>query len=228
MKTMKRFAGAKSVFLIVMVGVFLRAQSAPPAPDWLGVNIKVTLESVQAPAQSALPVLKRLAADPQRPNKLGFENTQEIDRATLGTPIVIFAVVTEKLKIFHAGSDTFGVLDQTPSSVIFPVYVHDQVRGDQVRSMIRLTRRTDGWHVAAFGESGLAKAIAQAIGQRCAQYFGVSVAAANLFYLGCTAQGFQLTATSDQYGFKSGETRPAAEVFLKLAPLAAVPARGPR
>jgi len=177
----------------------------------------------QAVANSALKTLQALVNE-QNARAYGFTSPAEAASATLGMPLPVRFVRLDELREFAAGQDPSRLL-HTVSQVFLPV-----TAGGQVRSSILLEQSGERWHAVSFGSPNLARLLQQGRDTAARQanvdassVQAVHVASLGRYYVASQSAGLlMLTAVTEdpELQIKAGETRPASEVFARLAPIA--------
>ncbi len=139
---------------------------------------------------------------------------------TLGTPIPVYFVGLETLRKFTPGDDPNTLLT-SPHEMIYPVLVDGNVR-----CSLGLKEQGGEWQVRTYGRPRLSRALAKirdsqtAAGAAPEDYFAVEIPSMYLVFIGRkNGEALLLTHVHDheEFGFNSGETAPAAEVFAKIA-----------
>ena len=159
------------------------------------------------------------------PRLAGMPTAEQMDAASLGEPLAVKMVRLDELSRYQAGAAEPSALLTDLSTVIYPIRVSGEVRGEMVM------RKADGtWSARGFGGPVHAKAIEQVRGLITAgarvspsATMLVRVPALNLEFVGHRdASGLQLTPVRDfsAAGLTAGQTLPATQVFEQLSPLA--------
>ena len=160
------------------------------------------------------------------PRLSGMPAAAEMDAAALGDPLAVKMVRLDELLRYQPGATADPTtLIHDLSTVIYPIRVSGEVRGEMVMGKI------DGaWSARGFGGTSHAKQLEHVrelvtTSARVAPSATllVRVPALNLELVGHQdASGLQLTPTRDleAAGLKMGQTLPAARVFEQLLPLA--------
>jgi hypothetical protein len=192
-----------------------RASAALGAPKMFSTHA--------AAAQASLTTLAHLAiAD----KTLGFHSPDEAASASLGAPLPMLMVGLNPLRAYHAGDDPRPLL-LSEGSVLYPVTVN----GD-VRSSVLIRKDASGdWKASQFGRPTLAS-LATEGRTNVSRARGVAASGLSLVEIPTLAARMlaheengvpMLTCLGDVRGtdLHAGETRPAADVFARLQPIAA-------
>jgi hypothetical protein len=186
-----------------------------------------TTENRKAHAAAAHASLGTLAnlVESDRPEKRGFKSTAEAKSSQLATAVPVYMVGLDKLSDYDSSQDPRELLLDLEEAM-YPVTV-----GGEVKSAVFVRKRANGqWEAAEFGRANLAKAVhshrgAVAARRRVAEadLKMVDIPSLGAKFLGHEEKGeLILSAVNDVPGttIKSGETRPARDVFSTLQPIA--------
>jgi hypothetical protein len=186
----------------------------------LAQTVSENSESADAAAAQGLAILRTMANDNKR--ELGFASGSEAARAKLGTPLAVYSVELAALAAFKPGGDAAALLKTVPA-MFYPVLLDGSVR-----SAVRVEKGDAGWHAARVGNAGLATSVARARGALPKpddpDTALVQVLALNLVFVGQKgADGWLLSPVIDDrsVSLKVGSVERAAEVMVRLAPIAA-------
>ncbi len=171
----------------------------------------------EAAAAHGLALLQALAADKSRETGL---SSADAARATLGKPLAVASVELAALRAFKAGDDASALI-RPSAEAFYPVLLDGGVR-----SGVRVENGDGGWQVVRVGNAGLASALEAARGALPSpdEATLVQVLALNLVFVGHKGSGgWQLAPVIDDASLelKTGKLESAAEVFTRLAPIAA-------
>jgi hypothetical protein len=201
-----------------------RAHEAPtsePAPA-LDTATGATGATRAEAATASLQKLARLAT-PQ--TTLGFQSVSEAASASLAEPLPMIMVRLDALQAYRAGDDARPLLLEE-GSFLYPVTV-----GGEVRSSVLVHKVNGDWKATQFGRANLAKfahegrkqvALARGVAESGVSLVEIPTLSTRM--LAHDEKGVpMLTALLDVQGtdLRAGVTRPAADVFAKLQPLAA-------
>jgi hypothetical protein len=159
------------------------------------------------------------------PRLAGMPAPEEMGAASLGEPLAVKMVRLDALQRYQPAAAEATSLLTDLSTLIYPIRVAGEVRGEMVM------RKIDGtWSARGFGGAIHAKAMEHVRGLVTtgakvspSATLLVRVPALNLEFVGYNdAAGLQLTPIRDleAAGLKAGQTLPAARVFEQLLPLA--------
>ncbi len=177
-------------------------------------------------AAAATASLKTLAhlVSPQK--TLGFQSASEVASASLANPLRMVMVGLDPLKAYRAGDDARPLL-LDEGTVIYPVTV-----GGDARSSVVVRQENGVWKTTQFGRPVLAKLahegrarVTAARGVAESDVALVEIPTLSTRMLEHEEKGVpMLTALLDVPGtdLRAGTTLPAADVFAKLQPLAAL------
>ncbi len=194
-------------------------------PAWASAQerpVTMTQEDLRAATAAAQEVLQTYArlVNQQNFRDLGFESTEEIRAATLGTPLQQFMIRLDELREYQATRPALPLLHGT-DRVRFPVLAQDATR-----SSLTVTRQDDRWVAYAFGDAALIRALAGARteaaareGARPEEYVEVWMPALNVVFIGRQRDGdlFLTPVTDDaRFGFTRGETLAASEALRRM------------
>jgi hypothetical protein len=101
-------------------------------------------------AINALSRLKHLLTVGQNFQEMGFDNLEQLDRASLSEPASVYAVGIDQLRNFNPGSDPQSLLVDT-NRMVFPV-----VADGTGRTLITLEKRAGKWRFVSFGDQSVA------------------------------------------------------------------------
>ena len=150
---------------------------------------------------------------------IGFNSTEEMADAQLGSPIRIYTVSLDLLQNFQPSNDPNQLLVDT-SRIIFPMTVNGQPRSTftVTESSLTLTKGWKGSRVTRTGFRRLIRKIEQL--KPSSSSFLVSIAPL-MILLGDRKEGRLVLTAIEEYpyvGLKTGDKRDAAELFVQLAP----------
>jgi hypothetical protein len=154
----------------------------------------------------------------------GMPAAHQMDKTTLGEPLVVKMVQLDDLQRYQPGIDAATLLRET-QTMVYPIRVAGQIHGEMVMGKV------DGsWSARGFAGPGRVKALDAARGQvtgaaalPAGSTMIVVVPALNLEFVAYTdASGLKLTPVTSlpTAGLTAGQTLPAARVFELLTPLA--------
>ncbi len=183
-----------------------------------------TFADAQTAATQALATFRKLV-NGENYKELGFDSPDQISKASLGSPMRVFAVKVDQLREYRSGSDANALLGETPQ-MYFPVTVEGQAHASVV------VEQADGkWKSVSFGNAGLARQIASVrktnasseTASRPADII-VQIPALGVYFLGSRSADNKVLLTSlaanSSLGLQAGSTEPAEAVFARLAPFA--------
>jgi len=202
--------------LIPVLAVIL--VSLPSRGQEMGTQSKIPAETAQAATRS-LENFRRLV-DAQNYRELGFDSPDQAAAASLGQPLKVYLVKLDQLRDYKAGADPEALLSDI-NQVYYPITV-----GGQARSGIVLELKNGEWKGVSFGNSGLARKLAelrQAAAPGGAQLL-VELPVLGLDFLGQRGADNKLTLTSlsaaPEYKIEAGTAISADQAFTTLAPFA--------
>jgi hypothetical protein len=145
---------------------------------------------------------------PQNFARLGFTSLEDVQRARLGDPMVVYRIDLEALRRFRPGSSADELLVDN-RRVFFPIEVDAKVV-----TSLTVTHHNDGWRPTDFGNAAVARVVGAF--RRDRGDFLVHVPALNDYFVGRRSDS-RLTLvpimTDPRLGFKAGEP-PALEILL--------------
>ena len=137
-------------------------------------------------AINALSKLKQLLIEGQNFREMGFDNLEQVDRASLSEPVSVYTVGINQLRDYTPGSDPQALLVDV-NRMMFPI-----VADGSGRTLITVERNDGKWHFVSFGDQRIAGNLVKvrenkstAPGGVCSSdYFVVQVRALFLTFLG--------------------------------------------
>jgi hypothetical protein len=186
-------------------------------------SLAVRIDSQAASAATAgLATFRELVLKQKNFREMGFESAEELDRATLGQPLVSLMVRLDELGEYKLGTDPITLLHDA-KQLMYPVLIDGRVR-----SSVTVTPNEKGWMATGFGSAGKASVAFKTrdMSARSAQLAPeamalVEVRAMSLVFIGhLTSDVLVLTPLMDYpaFGLKAGAPVKAADVFVRLAP----------
>jgi hypothetical protein len=142
---------------------------------------------------------------------MGFATVEDVQRATLGEPMKVFRIELDALKRYRAEANANDLLVDAQRS-LYPVQV-DQ----NVVTSLYVNEHKDGWRATVFGNSAVARALAQH--RQGKDDFVVHVPALKVYFIGRRNDaGLALIALIDdpRFSFKAGEPMPSDRVLAVL------------
>jgi hypothetical protein len=238
--TSSRKAGAEALFLFargLVLAAFLTSGASAAAQKPQVVLAQAVDRTIAAKTLEAKPVapvalthLVLAAADAQNFKLLGFHSTEEAKAATLGSPILVYYVPLDKLRMYSPNADPTSIF-AGGEQLLYPVLL-----GQTVRSSVTLAKMNGQWmHVMSgrpiFSATIFAARENDAAKTKAAQtsYVQVSVPALNLEFLGrASGSTFLLIPLRDypSLTLRTGQSYAANAVFVRLAGLARISNRG--
>jgi hypothetical protein len=186
-------------------------------PATAGFSQGLVAKEAVTVAPAALSTFRELVKQQKNYREMGLESVDELEKAALGDPFLIFTVRLDELGGYKDGQDPGTLLHQS-TQVLIPILVEGKVR-----SSLTVASNAKGWGAVAFGGpnkinllSHARAASMQATRLSLAEHFCVEIPGLRLVFVGHRSQGvLMLTPILDNPGFRlrAGVTLTAAEVF---------------
>ena len=102
-------------------------------------------------ATSALSNLKQLLTAGENFREMGFDDLEQVNRASLSDPASVYTVGLDQLRNYTPGSDPRSLLVDT-KRMVFPV-----VADGSGRTLITVEQKAGSWHFVSFGDQRVAR-----------------------------------------------------------------------
>jgi len=187
--------------------------AAKSQPDQTSVAAPAEFNEPKMAAIDALSKLRQLLATGENFREMGFDNLEQVDRASLSEPATVYTVGLDQLRNYAAGSNPQDLLIDT-KRMVFPV-----VADGNGRTLITVEQKEGKWHLVSFGDQRVADNMVRVRqdkssapgGLSTSNYFVVQVKALFLTFLGSQQPG-STTASSLRLVPLNGKTE------LELSP----------
>ena len=177
------------------------------------------LSVISQDAKSALGTFVKIVRE-HNYKRMGFDNPEEIKKASLGIPLREYYVSLESLKSYKVDSNPADLVEDS-GQVIFPLLVDERVK-----SSITLTQQEGKWITHSFGAPVFVGLISKTrlnllnqMDKPIQDFFVVKVPALNVFFVGYDIQGeVMLTPLQDEtrFSFKADQTIRADDAFREM------------
>jgi hypothetical protein len=209
-------------FFLAVPAVLLMTFTARAAEDSEPSLPAVPREAAPA-ASKALATFSKLVTA-ENYEQMGFGSPEEVKTATLGVPAMEFFVQLDSLQNYQNGQPPADLLSGG-ARVVYPVLVKDTPR-----SSLELVKRKEEWRAASFGDASFIRQLSQVREEKAKElqislsaFSIVWVPALHLYFL-CHEQSGELMLTpindDERFGFVTGKSLPATQVFLTIQPTA--------
>jgi len=119
-------------------------------PESTSVATPAEFNEPKTAAIDALSKLRQLLAAGENFREMGFDNLEQVDRASLSEPATVYTVGLDQLRNYTVGSNPQDLLIDT-KRMVFPV-----VADGSGRTLITVEQKDGKWHLASFGEQRVA------------------------------------------------------------------------
>ncbi len=160
------------------------AAKSQPAPT--SVAATAEFNEPKMAAIDALSKLRQLLTASENFREMGFDNLEQVDRASLSEPATVYAVGLDQLRNYTVGSNPQDLLIDT-KRMVFPV-----VADGNGRTLITVEQKEGKWQLVSFGDQRVAANMVRVRqdkssgpgGLSTSNYFVVQVKALFLTFLG--------------------------------------------
>lgn len=177
------------------------------------------LSIISQEANSALGTFVKLVRE-QNYERMGFDNPEDIKKASLGIPLREYFVSLESLKSYKADSNPGDLLEDS-GQVIFPLLVDERVK-----SSVTLVQQEGKWITHSFGApvfvgliSKTRSDLSNQMDKQIQDFFLVKAPALNVFFVGYYLQGEVMLAPlqdEPRFNFEAGQTIRADDAFREM------------